>query len=370
MHRTLVPFLLCTSLWLPWAAQAQAFDTAGEQAMLEQINAQRAQAQLGPLTRDARLDAAARAHSQDMAAQQQLMHVSPVHGTPADRVRGAGLEASSVLENVALHRSAGDAFQALMQSDSHRANMLNPDVSLVGLGALPTERGVYVTQLFAAPAPPPVAAPPVAAPPAVAPPVAAPPVAAPPVAAPPAAPPSAPQPRVQAPAPSQYPAPASIEEQAGSGGTVLIERDAQGAAQAYWVFGSGRWWYYPLPPGAAPGQRLQPDRSVTGPPPGVGGLMQPPMQGPMPPMQPPMRPMPPPPPPVAAPMLPPPPPQRTIVIDPFRGAITLPGGAYYSVPPPPYVGQPTRAWQRAQDRWQRAYQRWLEQQQRLQRRAL
>ncbi|MBZ0117346.1 MAG: hypothetical protein K8H88_10140, partial [Sandaracinaceae bacterium] len=124
MHRTLVPFLLCTSLWLPWAAQAQAFDTAGEQAMLEQINAQRAQAQLGPLTRDARLDAAARAHSQDMAAQQQLMHVSPVHGTPADRVRGAGLEASSVLENVALHRSAGDAFQALMQSDSHRANML------------------------------------------------------------------------------------------------------------------------------------------------------------------------------------------------------------------------------------------------------
>ncbi|MCZ7683924.1 MAG: CAP domain-containing protein [Sandaracinaceae bacterium] len=187
-------------------AAAQDFDAAGEQQMLARINAMRAAQQLGPLARHDGLDAAARAHSQDMAAQNALTHVSPTTGTPADRVRRAGVSATTIAENVALHRSAEDAHQALLGSDAHRANMMSPDITHVGLAALRTDRGVYVTQVFAAigaPAPPAVAAAPAVAAPAA--------PAAPAVAAPAAAAPTAPA--VAAPsapaiaAPSQAPRP-------------------------------------------------------------------------------------------------------------------------------------------------------------------
>ncbi|MCA9615971.1 MAG: hypothetical protein KC586_24615, partial [Myxococcales bacterium] len=48
-------------------AQAPAMDGDGEAAMLARINALRAEAGAPPLTRDEGLDAAARAHSVDMA---------------------------------------------------------------------------------------------------------------------------------------------------------------------------------------------------------------------------------------------------------------------------------------------------------------
>ncbi|MCA9610452.1 MAG: hypothetical protein KC619_32875, partial [Myxococcales bacterium] len=160
---TLVVALL-GGLLVPTLATAQSFDTAGEQEMLARINAMRAAQSLAPLERSGGLDAAARAHSSDMAAQQALTHVSDTSGTPADRVRAAGVTASTVAENVALHRTTMEAHEALVGSDAHRANMLSPDATHIGLAALPTERGIYVTQVFAhvgeaAPAlpPPPVA---------------------------------------------------------------------------------------------------------------------------------------------------------------------------------------------------------------------
>ncbi len=37
----------------------------------------------------------------------------------------------------------------------------------------------------------------------------------------------------------------------------------------YWLNQHGRWWYFPVPPRAAPGMVLYADPSVQGPPPGV-----------------------------------------------------------------------------------------------------
>ncbi|MBX3268886.1 MAG: CAP domain-containing protein [Sandaracinaceae bacterium] len=339
-------------LFVPATVGAQSFDTAGEQQMLARINSMRAAQGLPLLVRHEALDAAARAHCADMARQQQLTHVSSTTGTPADRVRAAGVTASTVAENVALHRTSAEAHEALVASDAHRANMLSADVTHVGVASLPTDRGHYVTQLFAQvgpsapPAPPPAVADVIAPPPAVAEVIAPPPAAAPPAVAPPSAP---------APAAAPPPTGGTLAYQPGSNGTVVVHRDDAGRVQAYWVYGSGRWWYYPFPPGAQPGQQLEVDRSVQGPPP---GFPEHPGAAPPPPHAPQARALAP-----QAPLLPPP----------GAAGVTYgvaPGMTFYAVPPPPMVDHPTADWRRQQRAWQRAYRRWQLEQARMRRRAL
>jgi hypothetical protein len=257
---------------------AQDVDSAGEASLLDRINAIRAQAGAGPLARDGSLDAAARVHSAEMASVDQLMHVSPTTGTPVDRVHAVGHDTGEVAENVAMHTGAAEAQQALEASDAHLANMLNPRFTHLGVSVVRDESGVYVTEVFArieAPAAPEAApvAPAIAAPaapmleaPAVtAPSMAAPTVAAPTVAAPTVAAPTVAAPTVAAPAIAS-PAAGAI----GAPGQVVTIRSPEGATAGFWVCGSGRWWYYPMPSGTTSGQ-LQADTSVSGSPPGFGG---------------------------------------------------------------------------------------------------
>ncbi len=175
MRSRFVAFLSITILSsLASVAAAQDFDAEGEAAMLERINALRAEQQLAPLARLPELDAVARAHSSEMASRGELAHVSQRTGTPEDRVRAAGVPASAVAENVAMHRDAAQAQQALLDSPAHRANMLSREATHVGLGVVRTPQGVYATQVFAGVAVPrpavaeaaPVAEPPAAAAPA------------------------------------------------------------------------------------------------------------------------------------------------------------------------------------------------------------
>jgi hypothetical protein len=378
-----------TVLFAAQLASAQEFDGAGEQEMLTRINAMRAAQQLAPLTRSEALDGAARAHCADMFAARQLTHISQTTGTPADRVRRSGLAATTVAENVALHRTAGEAHEALLQSEAHRSNMMSADITHVGLGALRSEQGVYVTQVFAAVPPPAPAVQPVAPQPVVpqpAAPAVPPPAVVPQPIAPPPAPVIAPQPgspielvpglrieQGELPAPSQPPpamAPAgqitfSIQE--GSGGTVVVERTPDQRVNGYWVFASGRWWYYPMPAWARPGQRLVPDLNVTTPPPGFPVSM--------PGMQPAPQPQ------IARPQIVQPQIVRPQIVQPQivqampqRSAQVViqaqPGAAFYAVPPPPFVDTPDRAWRAAQRQWERAHRRWLRDQERMRRDAL
>jgi hypothetical protein len=134
---------------IPALAAAQEGDAAGEAAMLVRMNVLREDAGLTLLVRSAELDLAARAHSSDMAQRNVIEHVSPVSGTPADRVERAGVSATTVAENVAMHRDTAHALEALLASDGHRANIMAPDVTHVGLASVQTPSGVYVTQVFA-----------------------------------------------------------------------------------------------------------------------------------------------------------------------------------------------------------------------------
>jgi uncharacterized protein YkwD len=233
-------------------------DGSGEAAMFARLNELRTREGLPALSRDARLDAAARVHTEEMATRGELLHVSDTTGTPIDRANAAGVtDATDLAENVAMHFTLDDAQASLEASSAHLTNMLGPRATHVGLSAIVTANGIYVTQLFAhLPGAPAAAAAAEVAPEAA--------VTAPVEAAAAVAPtlPSLPS----GPAPS-----GSVVLPPDPSGVVHVPAPAPGVT-GYWICANdargGRWYYYPVRPGMT--GALSPDLSVTGSPPGYG----------------------------------------------------------------------------------------------------
>jgi uncharacterized protein YkwD len=100
-----------------------------------------------------RLAAVARAHSLDMLNQGYFAHEDPQGRSVAGRVKAAGMDWQTVGENIAIYDSVARAEAAFMNeprlSKNHRANILNPDFTEVGIGIVPGPAGVlYITQDF------------------------------------------------------------------------------------------------------------------------------------------------------------------------------------------------------------------------------
>jgi len=113
-----------------------------EQSVVGQINALRASVGQPALMPDGELVAKAQAHSQDMAAQNQLFHTTLRDGVTGNPHRMG--------ENVAYAGSVDQAFQALLNSPPHYANMTDPTFNRVGVGIYVAPDGrVWVTMDFA-----------------------------------------------------------------------------------------------------------------------------------------------------------------------------------------------------------------------------
>jgi uncharacterized protein YkwD len=124
-----------------------------EAQMLALINRDRKRAGVAPLVADAKLNAVARAHTRDMVDNDFVGHVSPRTGSPGDRVRRAGLAPTFVSENVGRAYSAEEAEQGFMSSPGHRANIVDPRPTRMGVGVVfgPQVTGtapLFVTQIF------------------------------------------------------------------------------------------------------------------------------------------------------------------------------------------------------------------------------
>ena len=127
--------------------------TEDEQKLLEWTNKARAEQNLPPFKANARLTAAARGHSADMARQGKMSHVLDGK-TPADRVRAAGYDYASVGENIATGAGVTleQVFKGWMDSKEHRENILRPGYRETGLGIARNAKGeTYYTQTFGAP---------------------------------------------------------------------------------------------------------------------------------------------------------------------------------------------------------------------------
>lgn len=124
-----------------------------EARMLELVNRDRAEHGLPPLQAAADVAEVARAHSREMHATGLVAHVSPTTGSAADRVRAADIATALVLENIARAYGVAEAQAGLMNSPGHRANVLSPHATHIGIGIVLGEevagrREMFVTQVF------------------------------------------------------------------------------------------------------------------------------------------------------------------------------------------------------------------------------
>jgi uncharacterized protein YkwD len=108
---------------------------------------------LGPVEVDPILMRAAEAQSQAMAAHNKMDH--EVAGALGKRLKVAGYDARSAVENISAgYHTLAEAFSGWRDSPPHRANMLSPGVTKLGIAAnyAPTTKyKVFWTLILAAP---------------------------------------------------------------------------------------------------------------------------------------------------------------------------------------------------------------------------
>jgi len=127
-------------------------DAVAERQMFDLVNEERANAGLKPLAWDDRLVPVARSHSEEMFKLKYFSHQSPVSGSPFDRLKVANITYQRAGENLAYATSVTIAHRGLMQSEGHRANILHPDFTRIGIGVINAGPwGRMFTQMFLTP---------------------------------------------------------------------------------------------------------------------------------------------------------------------------------------------------------------------------
>jgi len=123
--------------------------TEDEQRMLQLVNEERVRQGLSPLQVDMELTRLARLKSQDMVDNQYFSHDSPTYGSPFEMMEQYGIEYRAAGENLAGNRSVEAAHEALMNSEGHRANILNASFTHIGIGIVEgSPYGKIFTQMF------------------------------------------------------------------------------------------------------------------------------------------------------------------------------------------------------------------------------
>ncbi|WP_108671483.1 CAP domain-containing protein [Peribacillus acanthi] len=121
--------------------------SAYEQKVVELTNAERAKAGLAALKLDTALSNVARKKSEDMKNKGYFSHTSPTYGSPFDMMKQFGISYTSAGENIAQGQQSPEAVvQAWMNSEGHRANIMNSSFTHIGVGHV--AGGNYWTQMF------------------------------------------------------------------------------------------------------------------------------------------------------------------------------------------------------------------------------
>ncbi len=135
----------------PSAAPTIAPDSlaASESQMIQLVNSERSKAGVPALTVSADLSNMARVKSQDMINNGYFSHNSPTYGSPFDMMKAFGISFRTAGENIAINQSVDSAHTSLMNSEGHRANILNTAYTQIGIGIAKDSRGnLYITQEF------------------------------------------------------------------------------------------------------------------------------------------------------------------------------------------------------------------------------
>lgn len=123
--------------------------TAREQQMLDLINTDRMKYGLKPLVADLRLTRLARLKSQDIVDKNYFAHKSPTYGTVFDMLRADDIDFLRGGENLSKAGNVLVSHMRLMNSTNHRANLLTPQYTHIGIGIVDNNpSGIVVTEIF------------------------------------------------------------------------------------------------------------------------------------------------------------------------------------------------------------------------------
>lgn len=135
---------------IPSGSIAFTVDSQTESRMVSLVNKERTSRGLTALIADTSTTNVARDKSLDMFERRYFSHYDPDGKNAADRMSEANVNYSLVGENLAYAPDLTSAHNGLMNSDGHRANILEPRFRRIGIGVI--DGGVYgkmFTQIFA-----------------------------------------------------------------------------------------------------------------------------------------------------------------------------------------------------------------------------
>ncbi len=121
--------------------------------MLTAVNAERAQYGLSPLVLSYKLTQAAQTQADDMAFNKFMSHYGSDGSSPFDRMKRVGYNYKTAGENVAAgYDSVTDVMVGWMNSEGHRANILDSSFTQLGVGYQSDSNGRwYWVQTFGTP---------------------------------------------------------------------------------------------------------------------------------------------------------------------------------------------------------------------------
>ncbi|MDF2949613.1 MAG: putative Calcium-chelating exported protein [Sedimentibacter sp.] len=121
-----------------------------EQKVVELVNIERQKAGLQALTLNSEISNVARTKAKDMAVNNYFAHQSPTYGSAGDMLTKFGIRWSAWGENLASgQRTPESVVTAWMNSEGHRANIMSPNFSRIGVGYVTNSSGTpYWTQVF------------------------------------------------------------------------------------------------------------------------------------------------------------------------------------------------------------------------------
>lgn len=123
--------------------------TSDELEVFNLINAKRTANGLSPLNIDNELQNVARVKAKDMVDNNYFSHNSPTYGTPFNMMKNFGITYKTAGENIAGNSSNQGAVEAWMNSEGHRANILNSSYNYTGVAVVKSAKyGKIYVQMF------------------------------------------------------------------------------------------------------------------------------------------------------------------------------------------------------------------------------
>ena len=120
-----------------------------EEETFNLINNIRKENGLPELKQNAKLQALAKLKAEDIINNEYFSHTSPTYGTPFEMMSSYGLDYKAAGENLAGNITPEKAVEAWMNSDSHRANILDNNFEYMAICIVDSEiYGKVFVQMF------------------------------------------------------------------------------------------------------------------------------------------------------------------------------------------------------------------------------